>query len=149
MNLQLLAQGSDGLFQKALLVACGAPELLYFGGVRFDQVLHLLALGPDGHDVLLNFVKCIGGGLLEGALLFALNAFELVPHGGNRVAQLGCFERGFLVRVLDTLFFLRPEKIKSGAHFGDGGPQVSNLLLGLQKCVELGFTRHATPDCQG
>ena len=106
MSLQLLAQGSDGLFQKALLVACGAPEFLYFGGVRFDHVLHLLALGPDGCDVLLNFVTCIGGGLLEGALLFGLNAFELVPHGGNRVAQLGCFERGFLVGVLDTLFFL-------------------------------------------
>jgi hypothetical protein len=26
---------------------------------------------------------------------------------------------------------------------------VSNLLLGLQKCLELSFKRHATPDCQG
>ena len=70
VSLQLLAQGGDGVFQKALLVARGAAEFLELGVVRFEHVLHLLALGASGDNVLLYFVTRVGSGLLKGALLF-------------------------------------------------------------------------------
>ena len=106
MSLQLLAQGGDGLFQKAIFVARNAPKLLCFVGVGFGHALHFFAQFTDGGDVLLNIVMQVGGSLLEGTPFFILKAFELLSHRGDCVTQMRCLARGLMGRSLHCLLFL-------------------------------------------
>ena len=101
-----------------------------------------LAHGRDGCGELLDAVVSIGGRPLKFTLFLVLKSLHLFTHGGNGVAQLRCFQRGVVGRLLHSLLLLRVQKLQSSAHLFDGGPQVANFGLGLQKGVGLSLRLH-------
>ena len=84
---QLVAQGGDGLLQKAMLVPGSAAKLLQFRGVRFDHALHCFALRADGSDVLLFPRIFAADGLGLGNRLPPLLQHRLAGRLPQRVPQ--------------------------------------------------------------